>query len=489
MREWELSLPVEDSQAPLFARIARALSDEIRRGRLKPGDALPGSRALAETLGVHRNTVLHAYGELEAEGWIASERARGTFVSPSLPPSHEAERRAAASERVGFALAPSQIPFVPHLPPARGVLVLAGGIPDLRLVPVDALARAYRRALRGRGGRRLLDYGDPQGSPRLRAALASLLAATRGLTHGADSLLVTRGSQMGLHLIARALITPGDTVAIEALGYRPAWEAFRAAGARLHPLPVDGEGLDVAALARLAAKKSIRAVYLTPHHHYPTTATLSAGRRLELLALARRCRIAVVEDDYDHEFHYDGRPILPLASADVSGNTVYIGTLSKLLAPGLRIGWVAAPRPLIEQLTAQRLVIDRQGDQAVEHAVAALIEDGELARHAWRARRIYAARRDVLCEELARTFGARLEFAAPSGGLAVWARAHRIDVERWAQRALDGGALFHTARRFAFDGRARPFVRLGFAACDERELREAVRRMRNTIRTEGIQST
>ena len=142
---------------------------------------------------------------------------------------------------------------------------------------------------------------------------------------------------------------------------------------------------------------------------------------------------------------------------------------------------MAAPRPLIERLTALRLGIDRQGDHAVEDAVAALIEDGELARHAWRARRIYAVRRSLLCDELRRTFGARLDFAVPTGGLAVWARARRIDVERWAARALDGGVLFHSARRFTFDRRARPFVRLGFAVCDERELREAVRRMSHAI--------
>lgn len=482
MRSWELAVSLDPAAAlPVFLQIARAVSADVRRGRLRAGDALPSSRVLARSLAVHRNTVLAAYRELTAEGWIEALPARGTVVSSAVGAPARSSRAptGAPAATLGFDLGPAVDPY-PVAAYAAGTLVMTGGVPDLRLVPTTALARAYRNALEGGRPRRrsTLDYGDPQGHPRLRAALGAMLAALRGLCAPPESVLVTRGSQMALDLVARALIAPGDVVAIEALGYRPAWAAFRAAGARLAPLPVDAHGLDVGALVALSARERVRAIYVTPHHQYPTTAVLSAGRRLALLDLARAQRIAVIEDDYDHEFHYDGRPVLPLAAADPAGVVVYLGTLSKILAPGLRLGFVVAPTPLLEKLAAIRTFIDRQGDHTVEHAVAELLEDGEVQRHARRARRAYLARRDALTEALAKHLGDALTFERPAGGMALWARAAPgIDVDAWAERALAHKVAFTTARRFAFDGRKRPFVRLGFASLDEKELREAARRM------------
>ncbi len=497
MRGWELAVDLDPGKdQPIFLQIAHALADDIRRGRLRPGARLPGSRVLASSLSVHRNTVLAAYRELGAEGWIETLPAQGTLVSGSVPdpsPRRFAPRAASRSEvpaRLGFDLGPGVDPYpLPTFP--KGTLVLAGGIPDLRLVPVGALARAYRRALtqevkaRGdaRRGPSTLDYGDPRGHARLREALASMLSAVRGLAAGPEAILVTRGSQMALDLTARALLAPGDVVAVEAFGYRPAWEAFKQAGARLVPLPVDAQGLDVEALEALVCRERVRAVYVTPHHQYPTTAVLSPGRRMALLELARAHRLAVIEDDYDHEFHYDGRPVLPLASADQHGVVIYVGTLSKILAPGLRIGFVVAPAPLIERLAARRTYVDRQGDLTVERAVAELLEDGEVQRHARRARRAYQSRRDALAEALGKELGAALSFSLPAGGMALWAHAApEIDVDAWAERALGAGVAFTTAKRFAFDGRRRPFVRLGFASLSERDLREAARRMAGALR-------
>ena len=250
---------------------------------------------------------------------------------------------------------------------------------------------------------------------------------------------------------------PGDVVAVEALGYRPAWSALAATGARLVPVPVDEHGLDVDALEALAARERLRAVYVTPHHQYPTTVMLDAGRRLRLLELARTHRIAVIEDDYDFEFHYEGRPVLPLAAADRHAVVVYIGTLSKILAPPLRLGFIVAPPLLIERLAELRLSIDRQGDQVVECAVAELIEDGELQRHVRRMRRIYQARRDALVAAVRKRLGGALGFEVPAGGMALWARAD----DRHRRRRLGGARarprrpVLHR-RAFAFDGRPLP---------------------------------
>ncbi len=362
-------------------------------------------------------------------------------------------------------------------------LVLAGGIPDVRLVSATELARAYRRVLRHQGGA-LLGYGDSLGHPRLRKALAEMLSATRGVAATPETVLITRGSQMALYLVARTLVAPGDVVVVEDPGYRPAWEAFQLAGAKLVRLPVDGAGACVKELATLSNRERIRALYLTPHHQYPTTVTLAAGRRLELLEFARTRHIAIIEDDYDHEFHYDGRPVLPLASADTTGAVIYIGTLSKVLAPGLRIGYIVAPSPLIERAVAYRSFMDLQGDHAVESAVAELLEGGEVQRHIRRARRIYHARRDVLAEELRKQFGAMFFFTVPTGGMALWVRVEEgVDLSAWELQGLREGVAFQLGRRFTFDREMIPYMRLGFASRTEAELKEAVRRMARALRT------
>jgi GntR family transcriptional regulator / MocR family aminotransferase len=498
-RAWELVLGDvgssvrEPGAEPLFLAIARALARAIRSGSLRPGDALPGSRTLATALGVHRNTVLAALRELESEGWLETVAAKGTFVRANLPdPPPRALRGVAHAER-----SPSRIAFdvrgdapsADAMGPVRtagalarhGVLPLLGGIPDVRLVPKDALARAYRRALRSPGAAPL-GYGSPYGEPHLREALGAMLGRVRGIGSAEQGLVVTRGSQMALAMAARAILEPGDVVAVEAMGYRPAWEALRLAGARVVPVPVDREGLDTSALAELCAREAVRAVYTTPHHQYPTTVLLSPGRRMRLLELARAHRFAIFEDDYDHEFHFDGRPALPLASADAHGSVVYIGTLSKILAPGLRIGFVVAPEPVADRVAALRTFFDRQGDLAVERAVAELLEDGEIQRHARRMRSVYRARRDALIASLERHLEGALTFHVPQGGLAIWARTSRaIDVEAWAERALRAGVIVHTGKRFAWSGRATPALRLGYAPLDEREIDVAVKRLARAL--------
>lgn len=486
VRTWDLALPVDrDDAAPVVAQIARAIAGHIVAGRLRPGERLPGTRDLSRTLRVHRNTVLAAYGELGAEGWIETSPSRGTFVSREIPSALRARAtdRAPGRRAPGFSIEPGPMPRGSGRRRPPGALELSGGVPDLRLVPVAALARAYRRALRRPG---ILDYGEPSGEERLRVAIGAMLRSTRGLDPDPDGVVVTRGSQHALALVARALVRPGDVVAVEDLGYAPAWEAFRAAGARVVPVPVDEGGLQVDALEALARRERVRALYVTPQHQYPTTVTLPAGRRLALLKLAATERIAVVEDDYDGDFHYDGSPVLPLASNDRAGVVVYVGTLSKVLAPALRIGYVAAPAEVVGCLAAHRRYVDGQGDRAMELAIAELLEDGEVQQHVWRMRRAYAARRDVLAHALGEELGGALELTVPAGGLALWCRvAPGLDVDRWAAAARERGVLFQPASDFAFDGRPRPALRVGFARLAERELREGVRRLAAALPAAG----
>lgn len=473
--------PLPSGSGTLSVRIAQGVVADIRRGRLTPGQKLPGTRAWAKALEVNRNTVVAAMEELEAQGWIETLAKRGTWVRQSLP----IEPRPTAPRGLPDLLAPLP-PSPAFLTPrpyvlSKGVLHLSAGTPDPRLFPVELLARTWRRVVRRRG-QLLLSYGDPAGHPGLREALAQMVAELRAVPATAEHVVVTRGSQMALDLVASAVLVPGDTVAVEALGYRPAWDALRLRGARVVPIPVDAEGLQVEALARLAARTRVRSVYVTPHHQYPTTVTMSASRRLALLALAQRHRFLVIEDDYDHEFHYEGRPVVPLLARDEAGVVVSIGTLSKVLAPGLRVGFVVAPTTLAQRLAGLRAVMDRQGDHPMEATIAELLEEGELQRHVRKMRVVYQRRRDVLVEALRSKLAGALEFDVPSGGISVWARLVRpLKLARWRTRALERGVAVTPGAHYRFDGEEPGAMRLVFSRYDEAELRHAVDVLKATL--------
>jgi GntR family transcriptional regulator/MocR family aminotransferase len=334
-----------------------------------------------------------------------------------------------------------------------------------------------------------LAYGSERGDERLRRVLASHLRQTRAVPVDEQGLMITRGSQMALFLLGRALSRPDRVIAVEGLGYRPCWEAWQLSGARLVPLPVDAQGLSVEALSTLLSRERVAAVYTTPHHQYPTTVTLTAPRRLQLLELARRHGFVVVEDDYDHEHHYDGRAVLPLASVDADV-VAYVGTLSKILAPGLRVGYLAAHPEIVERAARVRAYVDRAGDHVVERAVAELMEDDVLGRHVRRVRREYRARRDALVFEVERRLGGALSFRAPTGGMALWAKitARGVSSDGWASRALERKVLVHPGRRFRFDGREAGFLRLGFAPVTPEEIRIAVERLASALPAKGGRS-
>jgi GntR family transcriptional regulator / MocR family aminotransferase len=480
---WTLVLDLDrSSRQPMYIQISRAIADDIRRGRLRPGDVLPGTRALAATLGINRVTVLTAYDELAAEGWISTHPARGCVVAHSVPeltPGRTRLSHRGLSEQPTYALPPTTV--VPRSPEhLRGLLVLGASSPDARLLDVEPLARAYRRALRKAGGR-LLGYADPQGYPRLRSSIARMLNSTRGISIDTSQIFVTRGSQMAISLTARALLRPGDVVGVEALGYRQIWQTLTSTGATVLPIPVDACGMNTEELAGVADEQPLKAVYVTPHHQFPTTARMAPQRRRHLLDLAQQHRFAVIEDDYDHEFHYDGPAQKPLASLDSGSAVIYIGSFSKLLAPGVRLGFIAGPTMLMQHLAVHREYIDMQGDAITEAAVAEMLEDGEVQRHVRRVRCVYRDRRDLFVDLLRKTFGSQLEFDLPDGGVALWVRAADVDVSAWATAALGHKVAFQSGEQFNFHSRPLPAARLGFACLDNTELREAVRRLRTAL--------
>jgi GntR family transcriptional regulator/MocR family aminotransferase len=454
----------KDSAKPIFLNLASVIIREIERGRLKPGAPLPGTRSLSRSLGIHRNTVDAAYQELVQQGWVVARPSQGTFVAQDLPDNSPAKSR----ER------PAPAPVAV----ARSFdFVFSDGVPDARISPRAELARAFRRALSSPAFLRGSSYGDPRGSITLRSALSEYLGSERGLAADPSDVIITRGSQMALFLAARALVRPGDTIAVEDPGYPLAWAAFRAAGANVSGIAVDQHGLSIERLAKLAEKEPrLRAVYITPHHQYPTTVALSAPRRLALLELVHRHNLLLFEDDYDHEFRFDGRPVLPLAASTQSASVVYIGSLSKLMAPGLRLGYAIASSKLVARMASVRETIDRQGDLPLEHAIASLVLDGELRRHGRKSRQIYQVRRDLLAELLLAHFGDISDFELPTGGLALWLRLTKgHSSEQWSAAAEAVGLGVTPGSKFALKQRSTiNAFRLGYGNLSEGELTRAV---------------
>lgn len=460
----------ESSDVSLFVQIAQFFITEIRSGRMVSGATLPGARTLAHSLGVHRNTVSAAYKTLLDEGWVSGASRRRLTVL--------VDQRALGfrSPQLGFrADVPAEVSFSYARTPMRTELnpklYLGDSSPDPALFPAKVFAQAVGRVLRQKGdvvGR----YGSPLGYEPLRSELARMLASTRRLACSSDNVLCTSGSQMGLSLVLSALVSEGEHFAVEALTYPLVRQLLIARGAVVHDIPVDGSGLIVDELKRLAAQHRLRGVYITPHHQYPTTVTMSAGRRTALLALAKRHRFPIIEDDYDHEFHYEGRPVPPLASADTAGVVVYIGSLSKVLLPTLRIGYVVAPSGFVEQLAQRRSLLDRQGNTLIEAAVADLFQEGELQRHLGRSRRTYLGRRDAFATALRERFEGKIAFQVPRGGLAFWVTGFN-DFEAWTREgARLGWRLFDSAQFASQRSRGRRAdsdvsgMRIGFASID-----------------------
>lgn len=467
-------------EQPLFLQLARAIGDDIRLGRLKPGEALPASRELAVRLGINRNTVVAGYRELESEGMISARRGGGTFVATNL--MRVPESPATLFGEPTYSLGAPQQRSASHPVTSKpGIIEFSFSIPDARLFPARELARAFRRAIET-GRRRTLQHTDSCGHPRLRAELATMLSRTRGLAAAPENVMITRSIEQGIDLVARTLIAPGDVVVVEAFGYPPAWSTLQRAGARLIPLPLDNEGLDIDALESLLQQQRIRAVFVTPHHQFPTTAVMSSQRRQRLAKLSLRHQFAIIEDDYDHEFHYQGNPILPIAAGPNRANVVYVGSLANLLAPGISTGFVVAPSQVFDLLSTLRAATDSRSDAAVECAVAELFEDGELIRHALRMRRTYSDRRDALAAALTKQLGSVLKFRVPDGGMAIWVQVDpEINVAAWSHNGLHDGVGFSSVQPYDFFHRDQPYLRLGFSYHEEKELSEGVRRMARAL--------
>jgi GntR family transcriptional regulator/MocR family aminotransferase len=431
------------SPAPLFQQLYDAIKCGILESRIRPGAQLPPSRGLARQLGVSRQTVIAAYAQLTAEGFLGGTVGRGTFVNDLLPigasrkPPRPGPELHLLSER-GARFVDHRASMVTHEGAPRAFRL---GMPGLDVFPFSVWARLESRCWRQAGAD--LGYADPAGLPRLRELLAAHLSSSRGVHCTAEQIVVTSGSQQALFLIGTLLLAPGDAVWVEDPGYRGASGALYAAGARICPIPVDAEGLSVALGAQ--HHPDARLVYSTPSHQYPLGMSMSLPRRLELLAWAAHHEAWVVEDDYDSEYRYDGPPLASLQSLDKTGRVIYVGTLSKILFPGLRLGYLVLPPGLANAFARGKAVIDRHTSTVQQRVLAAFMSEGHFNRHIKRTREIYTERHGALLRALDMELGSEIDLAAANSGLHV-ALAFR--------RGLDDLALEAAAARRGIEVRA-----------------------------------
>jgi GntR family transcriptional regulator/MocR family aminotransferase len=473
-----LYLPIDrSSDLPIHRQIYEGFRRAILGGRLRSGQRVPSTRTLAVELEVSRLPVLTAYAQLLHEGYLEGRVGSGTFVSAALPddllrspPPPEAGARSVVRRRA---------------PPPRareegGLGPFRMSVPALDQFPHAEWARLVARHAHGLTHAQMA-YGDPAGVVPLRVAIAEHLRTARAVRCEAEQVLIVSGSQAALQLARAVLLARGDRVAVEEPGYPGARGALGAGGTELVPVPVDEEGLSVAALRRYGAR--LRAAYVTPSHQYPLGTSMTAGRRLELLDWATRRGAWLLEDDYDSEYRYVSRPLGALQGMDTHGRVVYIGTFSKVLFPAVRVGYVVVPPPLWERFVAAREALDLFSPTLYQLALAEFLREGHFARHLRRMRGVYLKRREALLGGLARHCGDYLTVHNADAGLhvVVLLRPGMSDVDVVQRMAARG--LTATALSTCYAGTARRSgLLLGFGGSTGRRLLQATASLGEVLR-------
>jgi GntR family transcriptional regulator/MocR family aminotransferase len=474
------------SATPMY----RQLSDWFRRAildhRLKPGQRLPSTRQLAKELDVSRIPVLAAYEQLLAEGYLETFIGAGTCVARAIPQ----ETLRSATLKADRALSrPIGQGAARRLSRRAGAMrtqerswlsnfgTFRVGLPALDHFPSGAWSRLVNRHAR-RPPMALLYYGDTMGYLPLREAIAAYLGVFRAVRCEASQVLVTTGSQQGIQLAAQVLLDPGERVWMEEPGYPGAQLALRSAGARLVPVPVDQDGLDVA--EGLRRGRNARAAYITPSHQFPLGVTLSAARRMQLLNWAERNGTWIIEDDYDSEYRFSGRPIASLQGLDTNGRVIYVGTFSKVMFPAMRLGYLVLPKDLVPAFTVAREATDTCSSGLYQAVMAEFIREGHFARHIGRMRKLYAQRRTALVEAIQQQFGGRLEVLGAEAGMQLTALAPRgVNDVAVARKAAKKGVSARPLSACYIRAPARGGLILGYGGADVVAIREAVQTLTN----------
>lgn len=425
--------PSRQYDAPMYLQLYRRYREAIAAGKLGPGDRVPSVRSLASELGLARGTIEMAYQMLVSEGYFVARGAAGTVVSPRLGSLAEPAHGKVSPPRAHASSVSSRRPAA-----ATEALPFQLGLPALDAFPRKTWARLAGRSLRTLETA-AMTYPDPAGYDPLRRTIATYLGISRGIACSPGQVFVTAGYQGALELVRRTLLQVGDLGWYEDPGYILARQFLERAGMRLEPVPVDDEGLNVSIGQRRAAHA--RFVVVTPTHQSPTGVALSLPRRLELLEWASRHRAWIIEDDYDSEFRYHGRPLPPLKSLDRDGRVLYTGTFSKVLFPGLRLAYLVVPASEADRFEDMANHLPGPGSILPQAMVADFMEQGHFARHLRKMRSLYAARRGYLVDALTQTMGQRLHIQPQAGGIHILARLNTRQSDKILSGAAQAGGL------------------------------------------------
>lgn len=474
------------SDVPVYQQIVQSLRGQILKGSLPEGYRLPPERSLAAELGVNRTTVMNAYAELKAEGLLSSRVGDGTRVSAPEAAAPEPARevlplRWSDFARLSFRPSDQEVRRLLALSEGKGTIVLSLGFPALDLIPIAQLEESIRHVLSTRGAPAFF-YGPAEGVSTFREAL-SVLMARRGATVAPDELLVTSGAQQGLDLIARTFVDPGDAVVIEEPTYLGALQVFRAARARLVSVPVDEEGMRVDHLESLLERVSPKLICTLPSFQNPSGAVMSLERRMRLLELAYRFRVPVVEDDTYGDLWFDELPPPPLRAIDRHDHVIYVSSMSKTLCPGLRVGWVAGPRPLIRRLVQIKQTVDLQAPTLSQMIVERMLATGAYEEQVTRARRAYAERCAAMETALQKRARGWATWSRPGGGFYYWVRIDApLPLSGLVAEAAESGVSILPGSTCMAEESVEAFVRLSFSYAAPGEIDEGIGRLQRVVR-------
>ena len=469
---------------PVYIQVAQQVINAIQRGYLEKGSKLPGTRVISELLNIHRNTAVAIYDELASQGWVDIVANKGTFV---LIPEVSDTKIKASTQQIHQAYTYPKVAGFPFeqsfnlastTEETSATYAISDGKPDLRLHPVYQFSRWYSAAMKRKPLINKWNRTSALIPSVFSTQLCNYLNATRGFHIKPNNLVNTRSTEMSLYIVSRLLIKQDDLVLVGQLSNYAANMIFQQAGATIRTIPVDSEGLDIDYIKKHFVKGSIRCVYVCANRDYPTTVTLSAKRRLQLLQLAKMHGFAIIEDDYDYDFQYDGSAMLPMASADVSGMVIYLGKLGQSLFPSFHTGFVVAPENLISEAKNYLQLLDKQGDLIQEQMLVELISEGEIYRLKKKNIVTYKQRRDRLCHYLGSYFEDVITWETPSGGLAIWLRfVVSISLVKLAEEAekLD---LF-LPKTILYQDKNTCAIRFGFGHLNEEELEIVIRKLKS----------
>jgi GntR family transcriptional regulator/MocR family aminotransferase len=480
-----ISLDPDDAM-PLYRQLYAGMREAVLSGRLRPGQQLPPSRELAYQCGVSRNTVMLAFECLIDEGYISGRVGSGTFISNNIPDKFLAVSRTpvggarddsirkhlSGMARTISGAAVGSNHASGHLRPFRP------GLPEVREFPFNTWSRIMNKQLRFLDWR-ALGYGDPAGYWPLRKVIADYLRQARAVRCEAEQVIVVSGSQQALELIGALLVDPGEHVWMEDPGYLGARMAFRRAKAQLVPVPVDPNGLHVECGKRKAPDAKL--VYVTPSHQYPLGVTMSLARRLELLEWARDSDAWIIEDDYDSEYRYTGRPIASLQGLDTGNSVIYTGTFSKVLFPALRLGYLVVPEPLVEVFSTAKAIADRGCPTLAQATLAEFISEGHFGRHIRRMRLLYHARQQALCEAANRHLRGALTIEPAETGLHVVGWLNGIEAEMFAKLAGESGVDLPRLSLYCLESVREDGLIMGYAGFTEKEVEDSILRMADLV--------